>query len=421
MAGGAGDTVAPAVTDVALLSNYQTRNLGNLALTRSVQRLLSRAYGADHLLALHRLPHPIADLVTRRDLDRWAEALWSQVGPPGDLPRPPAEVHGERVPRLATVAKEQATSSTTRDLAVRAAHSLPGLLLRARLDRGTGQTHLGALLAADDVVWNPGGEINTTSTPTTRLLEIEAALDQAKRVAMVNLSFEATPATRDFFRRRVSRFRWVMGRDEATVSTLIDLGADPERALLAPDAVFLVGSDLLPELAPPTTDTRRDAVGVVLHGLTAIDATRWARLVDAIRAQGSRIEILSSHKAVDGVVIRQLLDAAGADGVEVLPEFTEVGPYLAHLAGLRAVVTARFHTAVMGLVCGTTVAGVDTYGHKIAGGLTTAGFAGAVADGPDWPERAAAIVADGDRPDPADLDATRARVRDAWSRVFPLG
>ena len=105
--------------DVALLSNYKTRNLGNLALTRSVQRLLATAYGPDHLLALHRLPHPIAELATRHDLDRWAASLRAQVGSLDTLPAPAPGAYGERTPDLAAVAKEQSTSSAPRALAVR--------------------------------------------------------------------------------------------------------------------------------------------------------------------------------------------------------------------------------------------------------------------------------------------------------------
>ena len=110
----------------------------------------------------------------------------------------------------------------------------------------------------------------------------------------------------------------------------------------------------------------------------------------------------------------------GDAGLTVLPEFTDIPRYLAHLVGLRAVVTARFHTAVMALVCGTTVVGVDTYGHKIAGGLATAGFGAAVASGSDWPEQAGSIIAAGRRPDHASLATTRARIRTTWERVFPL-
>jgi hypothetical protein len=53
------------MADVALLSNHKTRNLGNLALTQVVQRLLVERYGVEHVVALHRLPHPIADIATR--------------------------------------------------------------------------------------------------------------------------------------------------------------------------------------------------------------------------------------------------------------------------------------------------------------------------------------------------------------------
>jgi polysaccharide pyruvyl transferase WcaK-like protein len=409
------------VTDVALLSNYRTRNLGNLALTRSVQRLLADAYGTDHLLALHRLPHPIADVAAASDVDRWASSLAKTVGPLDGLPPARSTDRGEREPELAPVAKEESTPSLPRRMTVQLAHTTAGTRVRARLDRDAGRAHLGALLGADDVVWNPGGEINTLSTPTTRLVEIEAALSRARRVAMVNLSFEATKETRAFFARRGARLDAVIGRDERTVAELVDLGVPAERARLSPDAVFLLGSDLLPELAPPPRREVRDVVGIVLHGLTPIDAAKWGRVVEHIRAMGSRIEILSSHKAVDGKVIDQLLEAAGDASLTVLPEFTEIGPYLAHLSKLRAVVAARFHTAVMGLVSGTTVVGVDTYGRKVAGGLTTAGFTGAIATGDDWPEQAASIIEAGPTAATADIDATRARVRSVWGEVFPLG
>ena len=99
----------------------------------------------------------------------------------------------------------------------------------------------------------------------------------------------------------------------------------------------------------------------------------------------------------------------GDAGLTVLPEFTDIPRYLAHLAGLRAVVTARFHTAVMALVCGTTVVGVDTYGHKIAGGLATAGFGdGRASQDPTGPSRRRPPSPAAAAPDDASLAATRA-------------
>ncbi len=232
---------------------------------------------------------------------------------------------------------------------------------------------------------------------------------------MVNLSFEPTPETIDFFRRRAPRFHRVIGRDEQTVRTLVDLGVEPDRAVLAPDAVFLIGSDLLPQFAPPPPAAKRDVVGLVPNGLTAIDGERWGVVAEEIRRQGSKIEILSSHKVKDELVINQLIETVGAGRVTLVPEFTDISTYMAHLGGLRAVVTGRFHTAVMALICGTTVVGVDTYGQKVAGGLGAAGFGATVAEGPDWPEQAAAIVAAGRTASAVSIDRTRKLVLDVWA------
>lgn len=406
--------------DVALLSNYKTRNLGNLALTRVVQRLLASRYGADHLLALHRLPHPIADVVTGSPLSGWQRSLERTVGDLGSLPRPDRSTFGEREPDLAAIGKEGGTPSGARALLGRAAHSGPGVRVRARLDRDTGREHLGGLAGVSDVVWNPGGEINVHATPSSRLLDIDFAIARSKRVALTNFSFEPTAETLAFFTARAPSFHRVIARDERTAAALVDLGVDPADMFLSPDAVFLAGSETVPELAPTTTRTRRAVLGVVLHGITSVDASHFARVIGAARDAGLAIEILSSHLTIDGEVIDQVLAVAGDAGVTVMPEFTDIPAYLSHLSGLHAVVTARFHTAVMGLLAGTTVVGVDTYGTKVAGGLTTAGFADALAAGADWPEQAIEIIERGEPAERSRIDDARARVLATWSEVFPM-
>lgn len=212
----------------------------------------------------------------------------------------------------------------------------------------------------------------------------------------------------------------MIARDERTAAALVDLGVDPAAMFLSPDAVFLAGSETVPELAPTSTRPRRDVLGVVLHGITSVDASHFARVIGAARDAGLAIEILSSHLTIDGEVIDQVLAVAGDTGVTVMPEFTDIPRYLSHLSGLHAVVTARFHTAVMGLLAGTTVVGVDTYGTKVAGGLTTAGFADALAEGDDWPEQAIAIIERGEPAERSRIDDARARVLATWSEVFPM-
>jgi polysaccharide pyruvyl transferase WcaK-like protein len=408
--------------NVVLLSNYRTRNLGNLTLTRVVQRLLADRFGPEHLIALHRLPHPLADLASRGDLDQWVPALASIIGPLDDLPGPAPSAFGERAPDLAAATRER-TPSGPRQVTTRMAHTALGTRLRARLDRDAGRAHVGALLAGSDVVWNPGGELNTLSTPTSRLLDTAVALDRGRRMSMVNFSLETTPGSLAFLRRRAPRLHTVIGRDERTTAAFVDLGLDADRVRLSPDAVFLTGSSVLPEVAVPRAATRREAVGIVLHGATAIDPAPWRRVVDAARRDGAQIEVLSSHKTVDGAVIDQLMTAVGPDRVTILPEFTDVVSYLAHLSTLRAVVTARLHTAILALLTGITVVGVDTYGTKVAGALTTAGFSGAVASGADWADAATAIIERGPIADDARIDEVRKRILAVWDRAFvpPVG
>ncbi len=407
------------MTTVALLSNYRTRNLGNLALTRVVQRLLAEAYGAEHLQALHRLPHPIAELTAAGDVSTWTDHLQRFVGPLDRLARPPASAYGERQPGLAALAKESAAPSRARSAALRVVHTRAGTRLRARLDRKKGQAHVAGILAAGAVVWNPGGELNSRSTPTSRLVDLTLALDQHRRVAMVNFSFEATPEALDYFRRQAPRLDRVIGRDQRTIDAMVDLGVEASRARLSPDAVFLLGSSVIPELAA-VHGGRRGKVGVVLHGVIDIDARAWARVVDGVRRTGRSVEILSSHRSSDSRVIDQLLAETGDGQVTVLPEFTDIGTYVSHLGGLDAVVTGRFHSAVMGLLAGTTVVGVDTYGSKVAGGLAAAGLASAAVCGADWPDQAMAIIEAGPVLSAQDLAGIRSRILEAWHQTFPL-
>ncbi len=408
------------MSSVALLSNYKTRNLGNLALTQVVQRLLTEAYGADHLLGLHRLPHPVAEQAARGEPSQWTGRLEHQIGRLSDLTAPPPEAYGERRPGLASVPKETADPNAARRAAVALAHTAVGTRVRARLDRSTARTHVGAMLAADTVVWNPGGELNLSSTPTSRLVDLAVAMDQGRRTAMVNFSFEATDEAMAYFRVQARRLDRVIGRDQRTTEAMVDLGVDTSHVRLAPDAVFLLGSEVIPELGPAADQVRREVVGIVLHGLTDIDAPAWARVVQGVRRTGRAVEVISSHRATDGRAIDHLVAATGPGQVTVLPEFSEIGPYLRHLGGLDAIVTGRFHSAVMGLLAGITVVGVDTYGSKVAGGLTTAGLASAAVSGTDWPEQAVAIIEAGPVLAPSALHDIRARVLDAWRLTFPL-
>jgi len=408
------------MTTVALLSNYRTRNLGNVALTRVVQRLMADVYGSDHLLALHKLPHPVGALSAVGDPEGWVRRLEHQVGPLRDLPAPPASAYGERPLGLAPLILVQASTSRVQRAVLDLGHTWVGTRLRARKDRPAARTHVAGIVAADDVVWNVAGELNLVSDPTSRLVDMAVALDQGKRTAMVNFSFEPTDAALAHLRVLAPRLDCVIGRDQRTVDALVDLGVAAGRAHLAPDAAFLVGSDTLPELAVPPTSTRRGVVGIALHGVIPIDAPRWARVYTELERQGHQVEIISSHRAIDGPVIDQLQAATGGRDLTVQPEFTEIEPYMAHLSGLDAVVTGRFHTAVLGLLAGTTVVGVDTYGTKIIGGMGAAGLDDVVASGPDWPDQALARVAAAPIVGPDELARIRGQILDVWTRAFPL-
>ncbi len=404
---------------LALLSNFQTRNLGNLILTTVIQRVLGLSYAEQPLIALHRLNHAVARTVTRQPIEQWVPKLQHALNPIDAL-REDALPLGERSPVRPSSHREEADPGWLRAASRQLVQTRPALQVRARAGRKDARAHVAAMLAADDIVWNAAGEIYAHGRPFGRLLELEIALANRKATAIVNFSFEPGPEVVSAFQRILPRLSLAISRDLRTADALKAFGMPADRIGVSPDAAFLIGSSLAPEFAPNPTATKQDAVGIVLHGATPIDIDNWSAVVRIARQAGLQVHILSSHLQVDRTSIEQLVHAVGSEGVLVLPEFTDAASYCRHLSGLQLVVTGRFHTAVMSIVSQTAVVGVDTYGTKVAGGLQLAGFGDSVATGTNWSRAVERhihhpLVAEHDR-----LEDCRRRVIDAYTSRFPL-
>jgi polysaccharide pyruvyl transferase WcaK-like protein len=356
----------------ALLANFRTRNVGNQALTSVMQSLVVRAYGDQATLRLHRMPHPVTDLVTRRPPQEWSAAAQRLVHLDPRTAEPGPAVH--RTAQLPAAGAESAAPGLARRVATWAGHTTPGLWARAVQNRPAARDHLAALLAVDDVIWVPAGEIHTEGVPVGRILDISLAQGAGKRIMLVDLSFEPSPGARPHFERLAPGVHLAVPRDEPSAARFVDVGVPAERVRVVPDAVFLLGSGVLPELRVRRAGRARPRLAVVLHGLTAVDTEPWRRAISLAIERGWEVEVISSHLEQDVVAIRELLAGGLADRVSVAPEITDVQTYLDRLAGFSALLTARFHSAVMGVLAGVVVCALDSYGTKVATGLQAAGL-----------------------------------------------
>lgn len=396
-----------------LLANLRTRNLGNIALTQVMRRLLELQFGEDNVVPAHRAPHAVVELVVRSAPSSWAARVDRRVG------RDRAEAPPVLSAALSPAGAESRTPSLTRRAGRWLAHTRPGLEARALKDRAAARAHYGRLAGCDEALWVPGGEISTLTHPRNRLLDMIYALDRGLCVGMANFSFEPSPQTLSVFRTFAARLAAVIVRDVQSIEPLTDAGVAAAAIRTCPDAVFMLGSPLIPDYVV-TPKVRSETVGIVLHGAKSVDSASWARLIDELHRQGHPVQIISSHLEHDHKVIADVLGSVRTrSAVAVAPEFLDVQGYLDHLSGLRGVVTARFHTAVMGFVTGTPTVGVDTYGNKVRGGLTAAGLGSYAAPENEWVDYVLDALA-GDPPSASTLGDIRTQILDTYAAAFPL-
>jgi polysaccharide pyruvyl transferase WcaK-like protein len=407
---------------VALLTNLRSRNLGNLALSTAIQRLMSSAYGSEQLISLHRLPRPTIKLLTAGEDSGptvWLRRLEGHLGNPDDLVRDAeAPTRGERKPAM-TSGWTGGSKSTTRALAKKLGETNIALRANSYSQRTKARKHVAGILQGRDVVWNVAGEILRTRFEAARLLELTLAQGKKHPTAMINFTFEPSPRANEIYKSLMPKLSLAIARDEKAVARVLELGMAPERALYCPDAVFLVGSPFLPEFEIDP-QPKRETIGLLFRGGVNTDIDQWTTIIRMIRRKGLEVDLLSSHQEVDIDLMEKLSAAVDDEGVRVTPEFESVRHFCLHLSGLHALVTTRIHPAIMALCCSTPVLAIDTYGTKMADGLGAAGFGSCVVDANTWEDGVERTIENPAPVDEARLAACRQRIFETYRTRFPL-
>lgn len=357
-----------------LLSNVKTKNLGNVALTHIAAHLLSEQ--GLRLSVRHRPPHAFTEAIVRHPHSEWKQRV-ERV-----LPQAPVNESTEIPPPLASISESTARSAVIEGLARPILRSRPVNAVRAFRAQQSAAQYFGALAEADHAFWVPAGELLETRHPVERELSMQFLVDRSVPVSVLNFSYEPHERTSRMFRRLGAAFDDCVVRDATSADRLRSDGIDADSISVCPDFVFMANSRDVPDLQLPDPGERNEQrIGLVFHGMTAIDRASWLEVVRLLRLRGLDPVILSSHPAVDARAIRTMQRAADGELSVLTPADESVRSYMEVLANLGGVVTSRFHSAVLAAVVQTPVVGVDSYGTKVRGGLAAAGLQHAAGDG----------------------------------------
>jgi len=381
----------------AFLSNYQSLNLGNHALTATIYDLL-RQSTHEPVLGFRRLPNgatPAAKAALRAsrwttfvsDLRRLAEA-----SPPGGA------IAGGTATFAVSNQQVLGGFGTVRRAAVSRVAGIPGVRdLRARRSLPRCGPQLRAELDCAVSIYNPAGEIERAAAPVMRFVEVGVAIDAGHPAGLVNFSFEPGPLIAAAAREVFPAVGAIYVRDELSREEVLACGGRADLTEVVPDAVFL-------ERAPGWE--RRDdrdicRVGIVVNGV--VDTARpeaWVQVVRQVRSTGADVSLMSNEHGRDEAFLARL---GRVTATPILGCAATIPEYLKALQGLDAVVSTRFHTCVMALIVGVPVVPVEGASHRIRGALAAVGLPDVVVDG---------------RQDPTDFaQAVRTRLDDGGARL----
>ncbi|HUR78145.1 MAG TPA: polysaccharide pyruvyl transferase family protein [Acidimicrobiales bacterium] len=357
----------------ALLFNFKSVNLGNEALTAQVGREMRDAYGAANVSGFHRLPGALnirlcagTPAAFEQEADKWATRV-------AGLP-PRAAGGGFDVMEFGLRHESLlgGPGSPRRNL-VSVVTGLPVVRsLRASRQSGEVERQLHGVVSHDHVAYMPAGEINTVGAPLTRFLEIAVAQRTGRRTALVNFSYEPNAAVTGVARAVLPACDLIFVRDERSIPRLVGDGASLERIRVVPDAVIAVDAPR----RDPVRETQR--VGIAFNStLDSANLPVWSAAIKSLRAQGREVVLLSNEQGRDE---RSLASVARETGTEMLEAPRSYVDYAKELTRLDAVVSTRFHTLVLALVCGLRAIPVEGTADRIRGALEVFGLPGVVVD-----------------------------------------
>ena len=418
------DGSQPADRRVALLTNTRTANLGNQVLSTAMIDLFGTRYA--EVVPLHRCPEVFAsDLpwqVDRRTA--WADAVRTEataaLAPPAPVPAlersastapaPSAEVQiTRRGGRL--VGKRY---SRRRRMAHWARWNTPVRRYFSVTERAAARHQFATVLACDEVVYNPAGELMSAGRPVSRLFELALARESGRPHAAVNFTYEPMAEIWHLTAEVLGGADAVFVRERSSANRLVRDGAPAGRVEVVPDAAFLY--------EPPTTGQGGRGVAIAVNA--SLDSARrrsWAEMIAGFLADGRRVEFVSNEHDVDAGFAAELSEELGHD-LPVSPDFRHFEDYAAYIGAFDLVVTGRFHTGVLASLMGRPVIGIEGASRRLQDGLVTAvpaeqlltmdsSVVGAVR----------ALSRDAAAALPSAIADTRARIRDAYGSTFPLG
>ncbi len=321
---------------VVVVTKLRTSNLGNLALSR---HLIEHARRNDVVIALDR-PMALSAfsldwLSSRSDPVRaidWAARFIACL--PTLLP--PIPPPGECTRFVTPTAASASLLASMRPWLRGVKPLLPGYRRR-----------WATLRNASTVLVAGAGAVTDHDSLVHLLVEVRALHLAGIDVRPICQSVTVTnPALRAALGHVYAALPRIAVRGASSKAALVGLGVAPGRIEIAADFVWWVESSSA-HRGP------RAGVGVSLTpGVVREAGPRLSSLIDVATGSGEPVTAISSDHAQDQIVLEaQVVNS----GLRRQPVIADASHYVDDLASYRLIITARFHTAVLGLVAGTPV------------------------------------------------------------------
>jgi polysaccharide pyruvyl transferase WcaK-like protein len=283
-----------------------------------------------------------------------------------------------------------------------------------RRESVTARAQLAQIVEADEVVYNPAGEM-VIATPVSRFFELAVVARAGRPFAVVNFTFDPQPLTALLAAEVLPRARVVFARDAASADRIVAAGVDPAVVQVVADAAFLY--------RPAVSASGGGGVGLATNAtLDSAQREGWRRVVELMAKDQDEVTFVSNEHGADVAFAREL-GTAPSSPLRLGPVAPDFRAYAAQLAPFDLVVTARFHTAVLCCSLGVPCIAVEGTNQRIRPALR-----GLLPENqlvtttePGWPEKIAAAAGSATAPAPAAVEAVRRQILDAYERSFPLG
>jgi polysaccharide pyruvyl transferase WcaK-like protein len=352
---------------VVLITRKRTDNVGNQALSVAILYLLKKAFPAYKVIMLERHPDILENLVLSsftasaaalEEFQDFAVRLADQ----GVTRRGRLQLR-ESTPDEVLLAKRD--KSFGGRIVRRVGRYLPSV--RRAIVLAEYRRRLVLYQRAVLVVANPAGEFDPASPPdmpARLLLDLEVARLSGAKTAVVNHSLEIVDdRLRDLVSLLYPRFNFIAVRDPYSRRTLVDLGVDPARCEVAPDAVLSMCN--IPIRDEGTTGPARRKVAVALNPRCLRMNDEVAdRIISELTSRFEEVHLVSNCWKVDNLLARLLATRRKVTLQKTPLAYTE---YLEYLSQFDLVVSARLHTAIFALILGIPVLPLETQHFRLAG------------------------------------------------------